>query len=93
MSRIEHAYIGMEAVEIAALHPYKFIIMDIKMPVIGGIEAIKILRENNPDQVIIAQTAYFLPEEAEGIMAAGCDNILAKPVKRELLMEMINKYN
>lgn len=92
VKRVDRALNGQEAVELALKNNYDLILMDIKMPVMGGIEATKILKAQLPDLSIVAQTAFTLPEEAAVILEAGCDDILCKPVKKEPLMEMINKY-
>lgn len=92
VKRVDRALNGQEAVDMATKNRYNIVLMDIKMPVMGGIEATKILKEQTPDLCIVAQTAFALPEEAATILEAGCDDILCKPVKRESLMEMIYKH-
>lgn len=92
VKNIDHATNGKEAVEKALINKYDFILMDIKMPVMGGLEATKILKAQNPDVKIIAQTAFALPEHAAEIIEAGCDNLLSKPVNKELLMDILRKY-
>ena len=62
------------------------------MPVMGGIEATKILKALNPRIPVIAQTAYSLPEEKKLALDAGCDDFLTKPIKKETLMAMIDKF-
>jgi CheY-like chemotaxis protein len=66
--------------------------MDIKMPVLNGIEAIKLIKQINPDIPIIAQTAYAMQEDKESILQSGCDNYLAKPIKTNELINMLNHY-
>lgn len=92
VKRVDHASNGKEAVEMAMKNDYHLILMDIKMPVMNGIEATKILKAHNPDQRIVAQTAFTLPEDASRVLDAGCDDILSKPVKKELLIEMVERY-
>ena len=92
VKRIDHAINGKEAVEMAMKNDYNFILMDIKMPVMGGLEATKILKARFPNVRIIAQTAFALPEEAASVLEAGCDDILSKPIKKEFLIDMIHKY-
>ena len=90
--RIDHARNGMEAVEMVSINKYDLILMDLKMPVMGGIEAAKIIREKFPEIPIIAQTAYTLPEEKELAYASGCTDFISKPIRKEVLMKIINKY-
>ncbi|MCX6221203.1 MAG: ATP-binding protein [Bacteroidia bacterium] len=92
VKRIDRATNGKEAVELALKNSYNLILMDLKMPVMGGIEATKILKQQFPDIPIIAQTAYSMPEEKESALEAGCADFLTKPIKKRELIEMINRY-
>jgi signal transduction histidine kinase/CheY-like chemotaxis protein len=92
VKRIDHATNGKEAVELALKNSYNLILMDLKMPVMGGIEATKILKRQLPDIPIIAQTAYSMPEEKESALKAGCADFLTKPIRKRDLIEMINRY-
>jgi len=92
VKRIDHAINGKEAVELAIKNCYNLILMDLKMPVMGGIEATKILKRQFPEIPIIAQTAYSMPEEKESALKAGCADFLTKPIKKRELIEMINRY-
>ena len=84
---------GKEAVGLFEENPdIEFIFMDIKMPVMDGIEATKIIRSINKDVPIIALTAYALSGDAERFIAEGCTDYLAKPVKSMDIKSMINKY-
>jgi len=68
------------------------VLMDIRMPVMDGFEAISIIRKQYPDQVIIAQTAYARPEDIEKMVIAGFDDIIAKPIEIDDLMVIIKKH-
>jgi len=92
VKRIDQATNGKEAVELALKNSYNLILMDLKMPVMDGIEATKILKQQFPDIPIIAQTAYSSPEEKESALKAGCADFLSKPIKKKELIEMINRY-
>jgi PAS domain S-box-containing protein len=91
--KIDHAFNGKEAIEKAMDNNYNMVLMDIKMPIMGGIEATKILKAQKPDMVIIAQTAFTLPDDAARVLEAGCDDILCKPVRKEHLFDMVRKYS
>lgn len=90
--RIDRATNGKEAVELALKNSYNLILMDLKMPVMDGIEATKILKQQFPNMPIIAQTAFSFPEETESALKAGCADFLTKPIKKRELIEMINRY-
>lgn len=66
--------------------------MDIKMQGIDGLEATRQIRWFNPKIPVIAQTAYALSGDRERALEAGCNDYLAKPMKKDLLLEMILKY-
>jgi PAS domain S-box-containing protein len=89
---IIHAKNGEEAVEICRNHTeVDIILMDIKMPDKNGYEATKEIRTFNNDVIIIAQTAYAMEGDREKAMEAGCDEYIAKPVKKEELLKLIEK--
>lgn len=92
VKKVDRAFNGKTAVDLAQKNQYNLILMDIRMPVMGGIDATKILKAQYPNLKIVAQTAFTLPEEAASVLAAGCDDILCKPIKRDQLMDMIHKY-
>ena len=56
-------------------------LMDIKMPVMNGLEATKIIRESNTEIPIIMQTAYAFSSDKENAMNAGATEVLVKPIK------------
>jgi PAS domain S-box-containing protein len=65
------------------------ILMDIKMPVMDGYTATKILRENNISIPIIAQTAYA--DDKENALKAGCSAFISKPFDKKGLLSVINE--
>lgn len=84
---------GVEAVEICRNNPdFDLILMDIQMPVMDGYEATRQIRQFNPDVIIIAQTAYALPDNLENTIVAGCNDYISKPIKRDKLIDLIKKY-
>jgi hypothetical protein len=84
---------GAEAIEACKKnHDIDLILMDIRMPEMGGYEATRQIREFNKDVVIIAQTAYGLFGERKKATDAGCNDYIAKPIKKEELIALIQKY-
>lgn len=88
-----HAKHGKEAVEICKENnDINLVLMDLKMPVMNGLEATKKIKQTNPKLKIIAQTAYSTNEEKEKAFSAGCDDFISKPIEKKKLSEILNKY-
>ena len=88
-----HAINGLEAVKICENNPHvKLVLMDIKMPVMNGFDALKIIRDKRPDLPVIAQTAYALVDDKDRIIQAGFDDYITKPIQKALLLDIIGKY-
>jgi len=68
------------------------VLMDIKMPIMNGLNATKLIKERKPKLPIVAQTAYALITEKEVAMKAGCDDYITKPIEKDYLLKMISKY-
>jgi PAS domain S-box-containing protein len=84
---------GMEAVEACRQNTnIDLVLMDIRMPEMGGHEAVRQIRQFNTDVIIIAQTAYGLSGDRDKAIEAGCNDYIAKPIKKEELMGLIQKY-
>jgi hypothetical protein len=92
-SEVLKAVNGVEAIQICRNNPdIDLILMDIKMPEMDGYEATRQIRQFNSAVSIIAQTAFALTGEREKAIAAGCNDYIAKPIKKDQLMELINQY-
>jgi len=84
---------GQEAVEAANQKNYSIILMDMQMPVMDGMEATRIIRQTVVAQpVIIALTANTMEGDQEVCIAAGMNDYLAKPLKLDDLMGMLEKW-
>jgi PAS domain S-box-containing protein len=80
---VTRAHTGIEALNFCEDNDYDIIIMDIKMPLMDGIEATKVIREKKPDIPIIALTAFALNEEEVNLKKIGFNDYLTKPLKVE----------
>ncbi|MDM8565838.1 response regulator [Candidatus Halobeggiatoa sp. HSG11] len=93
---VREAVNGVEAVEIfKQWHPH-LIWMDIRMPVMDGLEATKRIKaselEANTNTKIIALTAHALEDERRKILAAGCDDFIRKPYRDTEIFEALAKH-
>jgi len=85
---------GKEAIELFKENKQKIdlILMDIRMPEINGADASRKILENAPETIIIAQTAYALPEDKDQYLNVGIKFILTKPIDPSELYYVCNKY-
>ena len=81
---------GVEAVEKVRNEKFDIVLMDMKMPIMGGLEATRKIRELNPVIPIIALTANAFDTDRVSAMEAGCNAFLAKPLKKEELLELFS---
>jgi signal transduction histidine kinase/ActR/RegA family two-component response regulator len=91
-AEILHAVNGSEAVEMCQENErIGIVLIDIKMPVMNGYEAIKKIREFRPNLPIIAQTAFALSNEMLKAFNAGSNDYISKPFTREQLLAIVSK--
>ncbi len=92
VASVEHAGNGQIAIDLVLNNHYDLVFMDMHMPVMGGLEATKILKSLYPKLPIIALSASTLTEDINSTLEAGCDGFMFKPTKRDMIIEVINKY-
>ena len=83
---------GQEAVEATRQSSFDLIFMDVQMPVMDGVDAVRIIREEEPDGVrvpIAALTANVLAADRDYYLGAGFDFHLPKPLKFEVLQNFL----
>lgn len=84
---------GSQVLETINHHPdIDLIFMDIQMPEINGLEATRQIRKINRDIIIVAQTAFGMLEDREKAKAAGCNDYISKPLKKEEVQAILTKY-
>jgi CheY-like chemotaxis protein len=64
--------------------------MDLKMPLMDGFEAVKLIKEFRPELPIIAQTAFSSKKDKEKVFASGFSGFLSKPISKESLSDVLN---
>ncbi len=90
---ILHAPNGLEAVSLCKSDDsIVLILMDIKMPLMNGYEATRIIRKDKPDLPIIAQTAFALEEDKKLTLDCGCNDYISKPFTREALNAIVKRH-
>lgn len=86
-----HANNGKQAVEIMNVrgNEIRFILMDIKMPFMNGLEATRFIKRDYPEVPVIAQTAFAMEGDRQNAIEAGCDSYIAKPLAMDTLKTVI----
>jgi PAS domain S-box-containing protein len=91
--RVLWAKNGREAIDLCETDPsINLVLMDIKMPLLDGYEATKLIKNKRPGLPIIAQTAYAMTSDRLEAEKAGCDGYLSKPVRINQLTEILENY-
>ena len=93
---VELANNGEEALEWLQRRRFDAVLMDVHMPVMGGVEATRLIRENPhlADLPVIALTAGVTQEERENCLASGMNEFIGKPINtRELMTALVERIN
>ncbi len=88
-AQVDHAANGQIGVDMALQNVYDAVLMDMEMPVMNGLTAIKTLREKGYAGTIIAVTGMTRSEVREECTVAGCDGFLGKPYTKDSLASVI----
>lgn len=92
-AEVVHAENGKVAVNfVKSSNDFDLVLMDIRMPVMDGIEATKLIKEYNSALPVIVQTAFTMYEEEMQARAAGCDDFISKPVRKDQLFVSILEH-
>jgi CheY-like chemotaxis protein/HPt (histidine-containing phosphotransfer) domain-containing protein len=92
---------GREALDALDRQPYDFILMDVMMPEMDGLEATRVIRERQKSGapnyssriVIVALTAHAMQGDREKCLAAGMDDYLAKPIRPADVRQVLERWN
>ena len=83
---------GLECLSCVNSKKYDIIFMDIMMPNMNGVEVLRKLRENGVNTPVIALTADAIEGQEEKYMSEGFDGYISKPINKEKLNYVLNKY-
>ncbi len=84
---------GKDAIQKAKREPYNLILMDIQMPVLDGLSAAKILREDGFKSPILALSANVDKENIRAIKEVGMEDFLQKPFHKSQLLKLLKKWS
>jgi CheY-like chemotaxis protein/HPt (histidine-containing phosphotransfer) domain-containing protein len=83
---------GELAVVAALARPYDLVLMDMQMPVMDGLTAVRTLRAKGYRGPIVALTANATAQDMQDCLNAGCDGFLTKPIERGRFAETLRSY-
>jgi two-component system response regulator HydG len=83
------AYTGEEAVEMVRAAGPDCVLMDIKMPGINGVEALKMIKDKSHDLPVVLMSAYATDKQTEEAKQLGADAVLTKPVDLQMLFSFL----
>lgn len=84
---------GEEAVNISkGRHNIFLVIMDIKMPVMDGLQAAREIKRIRPELPVVAFTAYCSDEDVKKAISCGCSGFMSKPITKNQLCSIVMEY-
>jgi CheY-like chemotaxis protein len=84
---------GVEAVEMIKENTeIDAVIMDIRLPLMDGLEATTKIKELIPEMPVIIQSAYAMQSTREEALESGCDDFITKPIKVETLLAILHRH-
>ncbi len=78
---------GLHGIELFKLYKPDIVTLDVRMPQMDGVEALKKIREINNEAVVVMLTAENDSETVTELLKSGAANYIVKPVKRDLILE------
>ncbi len=89
--RIEEASNGREALEKYKTGDWDLVLMDVRMPEMSGIEALRAIKEHDPRTFVVLMTAHSNVQDAIAAVKEGAYDYLEKPVQPERLIEIVRR--
>lgn len=87
-----HAQNGKKAVDLVTGNSFDLILMDIKMPVMDGLEATRRIKSINPGIPVLAISAHAFSDEREKALQEGFDHYLTKPLNPNILFKAVKDF-
>jgi len=88
---VYEAFDGQKAIEMVRSDEYQIVILDVDMPRVNGLEALRLIKEQDPRIIVLMLTAYANINDAVTAVKQGAYNYISKPVKSEDLVSMVEK--
>jgi CheY-like chemotaxis protein len=89
--RVLTASDGQAAVDLALSNSPDLVLMDVAMPVMDGLEALRRIKAERPSMTIVIASAHSMASDRERFLAAGADDVLSKPFKLKELTGLVDR--
>ncbi len=90
--KIVTAVDGQQAIDICNKMELDLVLMDVRLPVLNGREAMMEIKKSKPNLPIIAQTAFAMSGDKEKYLESGFDDYVSKPILMEEIINKISKF-
>ena len=92
---VREAESGFEALELLKFIKFSYVLLDISMPNMSGVDVLLNLKKNeiNKDIKFIAYTAYAVDDDIDGLLAIGFDAVLLKPLTSNKLLGLLALFD
>lgn len=88
---VDEAFDGVNAIEKIKSKSYNMVLLDVDMPRMTGMEALKVIKEHDPAIIVLILTAYANIDDAVRAVKEGAFNYVSKPIKSEDLVAMVDR--
>ncbi|HMN67229.1 MAG TPA: sigma-54 dependent transcriptional regulator [Bdellovibrionales bacterium] len=88
---VDEAFDGVNAVEKVKSKTYNMVLLDVDMPRMSGMEALRVIKEHDPSIIVLILTAYANIDDAVRAVKEGAFNYVSKPIKSEDLVAMVDR--
>jgi two-component system, NtrC family, response regulator HydG len=88
---IEEAFDGLNALEKVKAGRFDVVLLDVDMPRLNGLEALKLIKEHDPSTIVLIMTAFANIDDAVHAVKEGAYNYISKPVKSDELIKLVDK--
>ncbi|HEY1751730.1 MAG TPA: response regulator [Caulobacteraceae bacterium] len=89
---VEHVTSGEAALDALAVREFDVVLMDVRMPGLGGLEAARVLRARGVDTPVVALTANAFDDDRRACLEAGMDDFLVKPLSLDALQRALARW-
>lgn len=88
---VDEAVDGSDAVEKVKQKTYSVVLLDVDMPRLSGLEALRQIKEHDPSILVLILTAYANIDDAVRAVKEGAFNYVSKPIQSEDLVDMVDR--